>query len=634
MMHLSRRLYLGLLTVLFAFNFSSAGSALTISNQKTVYLSGLEYELLFDAEDGQLPTAVSFKGGDRTIDVRLDSTAEGSFKTTVSFPAWGTWELYINGKAGSVEIWSVPGWFSLLPPLVAIALALITHQVLIALFAGIFIGALIIYGFNPLQGFVYSLSEFIAKAPADPDNMAILVFSLTLGGMVGVVSKNGGTQGIVEALSKYASDTRRGQIVTWAMGILIFFDDYANTLIVGNTMRPLTDRLKISREKLAYLVDSTAAPIATLAVISTWIGYQLSLIDEAFGATGLDMNAFVTFLQTIPFNFYPALALFFGFMIAFTGRDFSTMRAAEKRAWHENKVLADGATPLADTGSEEIMPREGVPLRWYNALVPVVMVIAVTFLGLWFTGLESLSQSDRNAGLLRYISAVFGNADSFSVLIWGAFAGSFTAIIMSLWQKLLSLNEAINAWVGGVKAMLIAGLILTLAWAIGDICVEVQTAGYVIEQTRDLLSPVWIPTLTFLIAGVVAFSTGTSWATMAILTPIVVPLAWHLPLADSAIGASQQSSIFLSSVAAILAGATFGDHCSPISDTTIMSSMASGSDHVDHVKTQLPYALVVGTVAVLFGFIPAGLGMHGLYLLPVGAIVLALFIRFAGKKTN
>lgn len=611
-----------------------------LENKKSVYLTGIEYTLLLrtDSTEGYglfNPVIVNHNGNEAILLKTVTDSIEGTFSMALSFPMSGAWTVH-DTQAGYREIIRViPGWLSLFPPLIAIILALLTRQVLIALFAGIWFGATVLFGYNPLYGFLQSLSGYIGKAPADEDRIAILIFSLTLGGMIGVISKAGGTQGIIERITKYASSVRSGQLATWFMGILVFFDDYANTLIVGNTMRPLTDRLRISREKLAYLVDSTAAPVATIAIISTWIGYQLSLISNAFRTIGLKDNAYITFFKTIPYSFYPLLALFFGFLVATLGRDLFSMYHAEKRAFNGDGLLRDGAVPLADLNTEELTAKPGIPLRWYNALIPILMVIVSTLGGLWFTGYAATPADAADLArmdFIQYVSIVVGNADSFAVLMWASFIGSITAITLALVQRILNLNEAIMAWVSGVKAMVMAALILTMAWAIGNICTDIQTAEYVISLTSGMLSPHLLPALSFLIAGVIAFSTGTSWGTMAILTPIVIPLAWQLPLGDPLMTEATRQSIFLSSIASILSGATFGDHCSPISDTTIMSSMASGSDHIDHVRTQLPYAVIVALTSMMFGFLPAGFGISPWLSLLFGMILIAVIIRFFGKR--
>ena len=235
---------------------------------------------------------------------------------------------------------------------------------------------------------------------------------------------------------------------------------------------------------------------------------------------------------------------------------------------------------------------------------------------------------------LRYVSVVVGHADSFAVLMWASFLGGVAAIVLALVQRLLNLDQALQAWVGGLKAMVMAAIILTLAWSIGNICTDLQTANYVIYLTKDFLSPHLIPVVAFISAGIIALSTGTSWGTMAILIPIVIPMAYQLPKLDPGISPLLQNHIFLSSIASILAGATFGDHCSPISDTTIMSSMASGADHVDHVRTQLPYAFLAALVSLIAGYLLIGYGVSPWVGLLLGLILIVLIIRFLGKKVE
>ena len=446
--------------------------------------------------------------------------------------------------------------------------------------------------------------------------------------MVGVISKSGGTQGIVEKLSKYANSPRGGQLATWAMGILIFFDDYANSLIVGNTMRPFTDKLKISREKLSYIVDSTAAPVASIALVSTWIGFQVGLIGDAFAGLNLSLNPYTSFLESIPFASYSILALIFVFLIGITLRDFGPMKAAEVRASSSGKVLRDGAQPLTDSAALDMAADEKTPLRWFNALIPIGVVIAVTLFGLYFNGKAALGEAAETARL----GDIFGAANSFAVLMWAAFAGLFVAAILALAQKILTLNDTLEAAVNGYKSMFLAAMILILAWAIGDICKELHTADYVISLTRDILSPHLIPFFTFVIAAFIAFSTGTSWATMAILTPIVIPLSYQLPL-EAGLSAGLSHQILIATIGSVLSGSVLGDHCSPISDTTILSSMASAADHVDHVRTQLPYALVVGAVACLVGYIPSGWGLSSWLSLFAGSAILVGVVYLVGKKT-
>lgn len=531
----------------------------------------------------------------------------------------------------------LPPILSILPPLLAILLALITRQVILALFFGIWLGVTFIYDFNPLLGFLHTLDEYIVNALLSPDRISILIFSLVLGGMVGVISRSGGTQGIVQKLKVYAKSRRMGQLLTWAMGIIIFFDDYANTLIVGNTMRSLTDKLRISREKLSYFVDSTAAPVANIAIISTWIGYEISLIGQSFTNLGITDNAYITFIKTIPYNFYPIYAICFGFFVAYLLRDFGSMYRAEQRAYHSGTVLREGAMPLSDLTASDMIADDQTPLRWYNALIPIGIVILAVIFGLIYTGYVKLVGSDislEGKSWIQQISVIVGNANSFAVLMWASFLGSITAILLAIAQRILNIQQAMEAWVKGIRSMIMAAIILTCAWSIGTICQELFTADYVIHLTQKFLTPHWLPLITFFTAAVISFATGTSWGTMAILMPIAIPLAFKFPLEQPGIDPTHASSLMLSTTAAVLAGATFGDHCSPISDTTIMSSMASGADHIDHVRTQLPYALSAALIACFLGYLPVGFGISDWWVLGFGILTAFLVVRFIGKKTG
>ena len=528
------------------------------------------------------------------------------------------------------------GWLTLLPPLLAILMALAFRQVVPALLGGIWVGAWIVYG-DPFTGLLRTIDKYAVDALADPDHTKIVLFTLLLGGMVGVISKSGGTRGLVASIAPYATNSRRGQVVTWLLGVAVFFDDYANTLLVGNTMRPVTDKLRISREKLAYIVDSTAAPVASIALISTWIGYEVSLIGQALEEIGNDTEPYAIFLQSLPYNFYPLLALVFGIMISTTRRDFGPMLKAERRA-AAGKVLGDGAVPLADFEGKSLAPVEGKPRRWINAALPVGLVLVVTFLALWFSGRASLTADGNPAGTaglfslgLEGLGAVFSAGASYNSLMYAAIAGSASALILAISQRIFSLGTGLAAWIDGMKSMMPAMVILILAWGIGNVCSDLHTAGFLVAQLSDSLNPGFLPALVFFLAAVTAFSTGTSWATMSILIPLAVPTA--VGVSQSAgWDATSTHAIMLAAVSSVLAGALFGDHCSPISDTTVMSSMASGCDHVDHVRTQLPYALTVAVVALVVGYLPVGFGLSPWLGLLFGAAVLYAFLRLVGRR--
>jgi Na+/H+ antiporter NhaC len=537
-----------------------------------------------------------------------------------------------GGAATELQVRVLPGWLSVLPPLIAIGLALIFKDVLISLFLGVFAGAMILYNWNPFTAFARSIDSFIAPSLGNSSNASIIIFTTLLGGMVGVIGKSGGTRGIVERLKPYATSAKRGQLATWALGVLIFFDDYANTLIVGNTMRPITDKLRISREKLAYIVDSTAAPVTSVSPISTWIGYEIGLIGTAFAAIGLEWSPYTAFLASIPYRFYPLLALVLGFTIAATRKDFGPMQKAEQRAERTGDLVQEGDKPLFDATGEQLNPPRGTPLRAVNALLPILTVIGVTLLGLYRTGSAGLERAAFGSST-EWLRQVFSDADSYSALLWASLAGLTVALAMALAQKILSVRQAMEATVNGFRAMLLALAILVLAWSIGSVCDQLHTADYAVGLIGDTLAPQWMPVLVFLLAALIAFATGSSWGTMAILMPIVVPIAHYLTIGvGEPTSSAVYSSVMLGTYSSVLAGSIWGDHCSPISDTTILSSMASGCDHIAHVRTQMPYALSIGVLAMLLGDIPSAYGLSPwICLTAAAAIIVFVVVRF-GKR--
>ncbi|RKS09953.1 transporter (NhaC family) [Nocardiopsis sp. Huas11] len=490
-------------------------------------------------------------------------------------------------------------WWSILPPVVAIGLALATRQILPALFAGIWLGAWLVEGLSG-QGLLTSLLDsagvYTVDAISDPDHVMIIVFTLMIGGLVGVIRRNGGTDGIVHLVTRWASTPRRGQLATGGLGVAVFFDDYANTLVVGNTMRPILDRLRVSREKLAYLVDSTAAPVATLALLSTWIGFQVVLIDDAIADTGLALNGFAVFVESLKYAFYPILAIGLVFAVGLTGRDFGPMLRAERRARATGEVALHPTAPGASALEDELRPPERTPRRLVNALLPILVLVATTVVGLFATG-EGGS-----------VIEIIGDGDPFSSLLWGSLLGLLVAGALSVAQGILTLSEVVDAWFAGVKSVLFVVIILTLAWALSALTGELGTADFLAGALGTSLPVFLLPALLFVIAAAIAFATGTSWGTMGILTPLAVPLAWAV-LDAQGLAAAEGHPILFASVSTILAGAVWGDHCSPISDTTVISALASQCDVIDHVRTQTPYALFVAGTVIVFGLLPVGLGL-------------------------
>ncbi len=536
----------------------------------------------------------------------------------------------------------IPLWLSVLPPLIAILMALLFREVLSSLFIGIFSGAFIIYIYKDgaigiFSAFLAVLDEYIIKSLNNWDHLAVIIFSMTIGGMVTLISKNGGMQGVVDKISVYAKNARSGQLVTWLLGVVIFFDDYANTLVVGNTMRPVTDRLKISREKLSYLVDSTAAPIAAIAFVTTWIGAELGYIkDGVESISDLNESAYAIFFSSLQYSFYPILTLFFMLMLIWKAKDFGPMYKAEIRSRTSGKVSNDN-TISHESVNEEVAalnPKEGVNVKWYNAAIPVLVIIFGTICGLLYTGWDAEIWNNTELGIAKKLSQIIGNANSYLALLWSSLTALAVAIGLTLSQRLLSLTETLESITKGFKTMLSAVLILVMAWSLAAVTEDLHTADFITHSLLLFkLSPVWIPAITFILAAIISFSTGSSWGTMAILYPLILPATW-LVCKESNFDYESSLAIFHNVVSCVLAGSVLGDHCSPISDTTILSSLASSCNHIDHVKTQMPYALTVGLVSIMFGTIPGAFGIPAILLFFLASGVLYFIIHFFGKNTD
>jgi len=522
-------------------------------------------------------------------------------------------------------------WLAILPPLFTIAVALITKRVVPALFLGIWMGAWIINDFG-LGGLGKALLDtfqvFVANALSNPDHSAIVLFSMMVGGMVGIISRNGGMQGIVNHIVRWADSARHACVATASLGLAIFFDDYANTLVVGNTMRPVTDSMRVSRAKLAYIVDSTAAPVACIAVVTTWIGYEIGLIGDSLSKMdGLDTEAYLLFLNTLPYSFYPVMAIAFVFMVSITGRDFGPMLEAERHA-REHGSENPAIDRASNEEAESIRPVDGKPQRAFNAYIPVAVMVLGVVVGLYVTGSQASADISNPS-----LKDIIGNANSYTALMWASLASMMTAAMLSLLQRIMDLEEVVNAWYHGVRAMLMAMIILILAWSLGEITDILRTADFLVSILGDSLPTFILPALVFLLAAATAFATGSSWGAMGILFPLVMPLTWAVLVAQGQADA-EHMHILYSAISAILAGAVWGDHCSPISDTTILSSLASGCDHIEHVRTQLPYALTVGATAILVGSILTALGSPWWLGMSLGLVILWLILNFLGKPAH
>jgi Na+/H+ antiporter NhaC len=493
------------------------------------------------------------------------------------------------------------GVLSLVPPLLAIVLAMITRRAILSLFLGVWSGAII---YTNGIGVVTTLTWTAESIGASLFHAKIMMVVMFLGAGVALIWRLGGAMAIANAATSRLDSQRKVGLATWIFGMLWFFGDYSNTAIVGTTMRDMAGKMRMSREKLSYIIDSTAAPVATFG-ISSWVVYQLSMIQtgyESAGITDVAPGAFTVFLRSIPFNMYCIFAIVMVGIIVITQRDFGEMLTAEHRSWKEGKLLRDDATPMQSAeDSLGDMVTDSPQLRFF--LLPVGALILVVFGGAAYTGLAG-------AGAGAEFIDIVGNAAFVDALLWGSFSMVAVGLVSAVSSSLMDIEEAMETIIDGFSMMLTAISILIMAWTIGGVTGTLGTGVYVTNIAKTFVTPALLPIVILLASALIAFATGTSWGTMAIVTPIAIPLAWEL-------GGS--SPVLLPvAVGTVFSGAIFGDHCSPISDTTILSSTFTGADHIDHVRTQIYYAVTVLSVALTMLLVWGYTRITPLILLPIG----------------
>lgn len=466
------------------------------------------------------------------------------------------------------------GWLSIVPPVVAIALAIRTKQVYLSLGLFIWLGWTIMSGWNPVTGLIQSVEVFL-ESVTSPDNARVLLFSALIGAMITFTQASGGMEGFIQWVERrgVAKSRRSVGMLAVFVSMSVFLESNFGLLVSGSVARPLFDKVKISREKLSYLIDATCSPKCILIPLNAWFAYVIGLL----AAQGVPSPELL-FYSTIPLNFYAILAIGVALVVVATGWDIGPMREAERRVAEEGKLLRDGAKPMVSTDVAMAAPVDGIPLRAINMVLPIATMVVMVPIVLWITG-------DGN------IKAGSGS----HAVLWGVIVGLLVAAIGYAGQGIMSVEDMSHNLIKGVQGLVPLVIVLSLAFAIGATTRALGTGVFVAQAAQAALHPGFVPALVFLLACFIAFSTGTSWGTFAIMIPIVMPMVELLGLHPAL------------TVAAALGGGIFGDHCSPISDSTIVASMASATDHIDHVRTQLPYALVAagGSVVLflVFGFI-------------------------------
>ena len=529
------------------------------------------------------------------------------------------------------------GVLTLLPPLVAIILAFITKETILSLFVGVFVGEfmLCVTDLNIVSSCINAFLEIASQVIAcmtDPWNAGIILQVLLIGGVIQLITKMGGAKALADTMAKHASTPRKAQLITWFLGLCVFFDDYANSLIVGPIMRPVMDKLKVSREKLAFVVDATAAPVAGIAIISTWIGLEISLIAAGFQSIGMNVSGFGIFLQTIPYRFYNIFILIFIVISALTLYEFGPMKTAEEKA--RARKYSEPVQALEAPGFDDVQPVEGIKLSVWNAIIPIGTLIVGALIAFYWSGYSTILAGEDQALITLMKTAPFSfngifealsASDASVALFQAALLASIVAIVMAVAEQIMTIDQAISEWIGGMKTIVITGVILLLAWSLGGVIGDIGTADYLVGILKGTI-PYWIlPTLIFVLGALISFATGTAYGTMSILMPLTIPLAWAV---------SPDMGFVVTCTSGVLTGAIFGDHCSPISDTTILSSMGTSCNHIDHVRTQIYYAIYVAIVAIVFGYLPAGFGVPWYICIVVGVVALFVGLRIIGQKVD
>ncbi|MEN8247648.1 MAG: Na+/H+ antiporter NhaC family protein [Bacteroidota bacterium] len=479
------------------------------------------------------------------------------------------------------------GFLAILPPILAIVLALKTKQVYISLVFGIWLGWVIISDWDFLGGTIATFEGFVAVFKS-PGNTRTIMFSALVGSLLMFIQSSGGVQGFMSQVNKlitYIEKRQSGggrvvvQLLAQLTGIALFIETSISALTSGTLYRPVFDKLKIPREKLAYISDSSSAPAAILIPFNAWGAFIMGLLITQ----GID-SPLTTLGSSLIYNFYPMLAIVMVSAVILSKKDFGPMAKAEKRTRETGKLLNDGARPMVSDEITSCEMLEGLKPRAINMVIPIVTMIAMMPITLAFTGWDQVEGA--TSGFSHFLKAM-GHGSGSSAVLYAVITSLMIAMLMYRVQGLMRTRKMVEIALKGISELMPLALLMMLAFAISEVCNELGTGIYVANLSKGWLSPELLPMVVFLISAFIAFSTGTSWGTFAIMMTIAIPMA------------QMHGSNLHLVIAATLGGGIFGDHCSPISDTTIISSMASASDHIDHVKTQLPYALFIGTITAL-----------------------------------
>ena len=544
-------------------------------------------------------------------------------------------------------IFVIPPILSVFPPVVTLVLAVYTKQVLPSLLAGVWTGALLTSNYNPLVAFCKSFSTYFVGAIVNNGHGPVILFALVLGGVLELVDKSGGAQGLAEKARGFASTRMRALLCAWILSVLVFFDDYSAILIVGSMLKDSLRKVRVSPAKLAFIIHMVGVNLPSIMPVSSWVGVELGYIADSYDALHLnqDRSPFSVFLRTIPYRFFPLLAIIYPLLAILLRREFGSLLKAERKFLSSLKDVAgdrggeggargggggketernmlnvnflssddrkDGGSgsgsgsgggdidsststfPVVRYDSLDSAP----PIQgwWPNAVIPFSIIVLVTFAGIFVSGLE------KAPGPHPSLVDIVANADSVDALLWSAAAASAVSMLMyGTCQRIMTLEKLVSAWTTGFKEMMEPLLILLLAWALGAVVNELQTSVFLSSMLGGSLNVVWLPVIATLMAGLVSFASGSAMGTMGILFPLVLPLAHSLG----------SETYVMQAAGAVFAGSTFGNTASPIADNTVLSSIATNCDLVVHAQTMLPSSVLIFLVSIVFGTMPVSLGWY------------------------
>lgn len=557
---------------------------------------------------------------------------ENSINRQVFFRIKSALNATDNLAEQKATIHGLPGWATLFPIIILLLVSLFSGQALVALFVGIFLGSMFVNGFNPLTGFMRMIDYYIIHALGDLDHAKVIMFTFYLSGMVALLQKSGGAGALAQLLGKLATTRLRALWSVYLAGWLIFLDDLASCLIVGGNLYTVTDQYMISREKVAWLVHLTSAPLTSLAPVSSWIGFQLGLLGTQLKATEVDQQPFIFFLNTLPSRYFPLLALALAFVLLVFNRDFGSILRAERRAINLKQLVPP--EDVQGSGNEEIdflEPDEETPKRWYNAGIPILITVAITIISLMLTGYYVLVEKAESDPTVEFTAAtIAGSGDSYNALLYGSFVGCLVAMAMYRLQGIMTFNFIMDVFMYGLKDMVSTMLILVCAWGIGLVFVDLKVPVFLSSVLKKSIPPGLVPFLTYVLSCVISFVTGTSWGTMTILLPLVMPLA-------KSIDPNMETNIYTLSAAAVFSGAIFGDLCSPLAATTILTTLSLKISVKTHVNSQLAYGIVCIFIGGLVGHLPVGFGVYADWvglLIGIGVIVVFVFIFAVPTESN